>query len=128
MDIYAQNILDHYKNPHNRGELKNPDAVFKSLNSTCGDQIQTSIKVENGVLKKINFEGHGCAVAIATSSILSDFLIGKKISEVLAMDLTDVKKILGINISSRRYKCALIGLHSLQGAINLLAAKNKDKK
>lgn len=128
MNLYAQNILDHYKNPRNHGELKNPDAFFKSLNSSCGDQIQVYIKVDKNILKKINFTGNGCAVAIATSSILSEVLIGKNTNEVLAMDLNDVKKILGINISSRRYKCALIGLKSIQGAITLSIDKNREKK
>ncbi|MBN2854014.1 iron-sulfur cluster assembly scaffold protein [Patescibacteria group bacterium] len=117
MNIYAKNILDHYKNPRNRGALKDASVSFKSLNSTCGDQIEVFLKVEAGKIKKINFEGHGCAISIATISILSEALLEKKVSEVLKLDLNSVQSLLGIEISARRSKCALIGLKAIKGAL-----------
>lgn len=120
MNIYAKNILDHYKNPRNRGVLKESTTSFKSLNSTCGDQIEVFLKIEEGRIKKINFEGHGCAISIAAISILSEALLEKKVSEVLKFDLSVVQKLLGIEISVRRSKCALIGLKAIQGALRKL--------
>ena len=117
MNIYARNILDHYKNPHNKGVLKDATISFKSLNSTCGDQIEVFLKMEGEIIKKINFEGHGCAISIASASILSEALLEKKASEVLSLDLSAVQSLLGIEISARRHKCALIGLKAIQGAL-----------
>lgn len=117
MNIYARNILDHYKNPRNFGVLKNADSSFKSLNSTCGDQIEVFLKMDGEIIKKINFDGHGCAISIASASILSEALLEKKASEVLLLDLSDVQSLLGIEISVRRHKCALIGLKAIHGAL-----------
>ncbi len=117
MNIYARNILDHYKNPRNKGVLKDAKLSFKSLNSTCGDQIEVFLRIEEGKIKKINFEGNGCAISIAAISILSEALLEKKVSEVLKLDLSAVQSLLGIEISARRHKCALIGLKAIQGAL-----------
>lgn len=117
MDIYAHNILDHYKNSRNKGVLNEPDASCRSLNSSCGDEITAFVKMKGDRIEKISFEGHGCAVAMASMSILSEVLIDKSQDEIMAMDLSDVQKYLGIDISPRRHKCALIGLRSLQGAL-----------
>jgi nitrogen fixation protein NifU and related proteins len=117
MDIYAHNILDHYKNPRNKGSLDKADASCRSLNSSCGDEVIAFVKMKGDRLEKISFEGHGCAVAMSGMSILSEALVNKTKDEIMAMDLSDVQKYLGIEISARRYKCALIGLRSLQGAL-----------
>ncbi|MDX9779031.1 MAG: iron-sulfur cluster assembly scaffold protein [Patescibacteria group bacterium] len=125
MDIYAHNILDHYKNPRNKGVLNEADASCRSLNSSCGDEVTVFVKMKGEKMDKISFEGHGCAVAMAGMSILSEALIGKTVAEIMTMDLSDVQKYLGINISPRRHKCALIGLQSLQGA---LKARTENKR
>lgn len=117
MDIYAHNILDHYKNPRNKGALNEADASCRSLNSSCGDEVTAFVKMKGDRLEKISFEGHGCAVAMAGMSIFSEALVNKTKDEIMAMDLSDVQKYLGIEISARRHKCALIGLRSLQGAL-----------
>lgn len=124
MDIYAHNILDHYKNPRNKGVLNQADSSFCSSNSSCGDEIKVFVKMKGDVVKKISFEGHGCAIAMAGASILTETLIDKTRDEILTMDLSDVKKYLGIEISVRRHKCALIGLRSLQGAIKNILKKD----
>lgn len=118
MDIYAQNILDHYRNPRNRGVLAKANASFKSLNASCGDEIEAHIIIEQDELKGLSFEGHGCAIALATSSILSESLLNRNILDILRMDISELQAQLGIEISNRRSKCALISLRSVQGAIN----------
>lgn len=123
--MYARNILDHYKNPHNKGSFSGASESFKSLNSSCGDEITAFVKIQGDILEKITFNGHGCAIAIAATSILSDSLIGKNINEIMLLDLSFVQSQLGINISARRHRCALIGLRSIQGALNLYLKQDK---
>lgn len=125
MDIYAHNILDHYKNPRNFGSFPEADSFSRSLNSSCGDEITAFLKLNGDLVEKITFTGHGCAIAMAASSILSEALLGENIKEVLAMDLSAVQAKLGIKISPRRHKCALIGLLSIQAAIYDILDKKK---
>lgn len=120
MDIYARNILDHYQRPRHRGKLSDADASFRELNRSCGDDMTVFVKMKGDVIKEISFEGNGCAISVATISILSEELVGKNRTELLAMDLADLQNLLGIHISARRSKCALIGLHALQKAVTSL--------
>lgn len=116
MDIYAKNILDHYQRPHNFGPL---DGAIKhhELNRSCGDDITVYVKTDDNKLTQVSFEGHGCSISTAATSILSEALIGRELQDILKLDLSDVQKILGIDISLRREKCAMIGLRAIQGAI-----------
>ena len=116
MDIYAKNILDHYQRPRNFGPLSGV-VGHHELNHSCGDDITVYLKTEAGKIKQLSFEGHGCSISMATTSILSEALVGREIAEVLKLDLSDIQKILGIDISLRREKCALIGLRAIQGAV-----------
>lgn len=116
MDIYAKNILDHYQRPHNFGPLSGAVAHHE-FNHSCGDDITVYLKTEAGKIKQLSFEGQGCSISMAATSILSESLVGQEIAEVLKLNLTDVQKILGIDISLRREKCALIGLRAVQGAL-----------
>jgi len=120
MDIYAYNILDHYQRPRHFGSMDNADASFHELNRSCGDDVTVFVKLKDGLIEAISFEGHGCAIALATASIISDSLLGKTRLAVLAMDLVDLQPLLGIEISPRRQKCALISLRALQGALKQL--------
>lgn len=116
MDIYAKNILDHYQRPYNFGPLE--DGIkHHTLNRSCGDDITVYVKIENNKLSRISFEGHGCSISMATTSILSEKLIGYEVATVLKLGLEDIQKILGIDISLRREKCAMIGLRAICGAI-----------
>ncbi len=125
MDIYAQNIIDHYQCPRHRGAMPDADLSHHQLNTSCGDEIMVYVKLDDDKIAAISFEGQGCAVATASMSILTDALIGKSKTEVLAMGLEELQPLLGIEISLRRQKCALIGLQAIQGALgNEAGAKN----
>jgi nitrogen fixation NifU-like protein len=117
MDLYAQNIMDHYRHPHNYGVLAGADATRHEVNESCGDDISVSVKTQNKKIAAIKFIGHGCAISQASISILSDALVGKSVTAVLAYKFADVEKLLGIKISERRYKCAMIGLWAIQRAL-----------
>ena len=119
MDIYRDAILNHYRHPHNFGRLDNPDIHSKKGNPFCGDQIGVSIKLtaDKKSIEKICFDGTGCAVSIASASLLTDFVSGKKIKEIMAIKKELVIKIIGVELSPTRLKCALLPLESIQSAL-----------
>ena len=121
-DIYRENILDHYRNPHNFGHLKNADIAKSMGNPFCGDQISISIKFskdkKNPKIKKINFEGVGCAISIASSSLLTDFVKGKEVKKVMNLKKEIVMELLGIALTPTRLKCALLPLETIHSALS----------
>ncbi len=121
MDLYAYQILDHYKQPRNYGLLADADASSEQANLSCGDNIVMYIKVDDGVLRNIKFTGDGCAISKATASMLTEKLVGRRVEDVLSMDLDSIREILGIEISDRRSGCALIGLSAIQASLKKIA-------
>jgi len=83
--LYSDKVMDHFKNPHNMGEIKNPSGVGRVGNPVCGDLMELQIKVEKkagkDVITEAKFQTFGCTAAIATSSILTDLIIGKTVEE-----------------------------------------------
>lgn len=117
MDLYAYQILDHYKRPRNYGVLTDADASSEQANLSCGDNIIMYLKLNDDKIAKLQFTGDGCAISKATASMLTEKLVGKKTTEVLAMDLESIRELLHIEISDRRSSCALIGLSAIQAAL-----------
>jgi nitrogen fixation NifU-like protein len=117
MDIYAQNIIDHYKHPRNFGVLAPADFKQQELNATCGDDITVFLRFAGNKLKALTFTGQGCAISQAGISILSEELIGRTKKQILAYNFEDIKNIFGVEISARRYNCAMLGLRAVQKAI-----------
>ena len=115
-DLYRDNILDHYKNPRNFGELDAHDLDFHDHNPLCGDELGVHIKVEDGRIADLRFHGHGCAISQAAASISSEKLIGMAVDDVGDLSAEWVIEQLGIDISPTRRKCALLSLKVVRGA------------
>jgi len=118
MDLYSEIILDHYKNPHNKGNLDSPTCEANEDNPQCGDTLAIELIIEKDKVKEVAFRGAGCAISQAATSMLTDHLKGKTITEIQNIKPEDIYKMLGIEISPGRTKCALLGLSTTQKAIS----------
>ncbi len=114
MNIYQQNILDHYKNPKNFGRIKDANKSSTKANPSCGDNIVMDVVEKDGRIKDIKFEGTGCAISVASASMLTEKVKSMTKQEIQKLDIEDIKKMLGIEISTGRYKCANLSLDVLK--------------
>ncbi len=114
--MYREQILEHYKHPHNKGRMENPDAYFEDSNPLCGDEIRVYFRIKDGVVADVKFEGQGCAISTAAASLLTDFVKGKKIADLKNLTQKDVFEFLGVPLSPARVKCALLSLKAVKSA------------
>lgn len=134
--LYRQVIMDHYKNPRNRGVLEDENVDINMNNPTCGDRVHLTMKVEDGKIVDAKFEGEGCSISMSSASMMTQAIKGKTIEEALALskifsdmmqgkeyddsiDLGDIEALQGVSKFPARIKCATLvwkamekGLHS----------------
>ncbi len=114
-DIYREIILDHYRNPRNKGRISDADVSFHDSNPLCGDEIDIHLKVEDNIVKDIKFEGRGCAISQASASMLTEMVMNKALTSVKELDKDDILENIGlVNLGPARIKCALLSLKVLK--------------
>lgn len=115
---YQAQILDHYKRPHNRGTLDPSTHRAREANPLCGDEILLTLRVDGEErIRDVRFDGEGCAITLASASLLTDDVKGKSVAEAIALDRASMLKSLGVSLSSVREQCALLPLKALQSAL-----------
>lgn len=115
--IYREIILEHYKNPANRGTLDPADFSYQDVNPLCGDEIRIDVRVQDDHVAEIKFSGRGCAVSQASASILTEMVEGKSLDEVKAIGREELLEEIGIPVSPARMKCAMLGLKVLKAGV-----------
>jgi len=116
-DLYRDEILEHYRNPHNFGILESPTTSKEGANPLCGDRITLMLDInDDGTVQNVAFTGRGCAISQASASMLTDEIKGKSLDEISHMGSKDVLNNLGIEISPARMKCAMLSLETLRDA------------
>ena len=118
-DLYRDEILEHYRNPHNFGTLEEPTLVKEGSNPLCGDRITLMLTINaDGTVEDVAFTGRGCAISQASASMLTDEIKGKSLTQVATTNRQDVLDNLGIEISPARMKCAMLSLETLRSAVS----------
>ena len=118
-DLYRDEILEHYRQPHNFGTLEHADAVHEGNNPLCGDRITMMLALsDEGTVTDVAFSGRGCAISQASASLLTDEIKGRSVADIEALRNEDVLDLLGIEISPARLKCALLSLDTLHQALH----------
>ncbi|MBD0338498.1 MAG: SUF system NifU family Fe-S cluster assembly protein [Thermoleophilia bacterium] len=127
-DLYRENILDHYKNPRNHGRIEPAGASAEGMNPLCGDEVTITVAFdEDGeTIGDVRFEGRGCAISQASTSMLTELVKGRRAAEVLAFDKDELLDEVGIPLTPVRLKCAILGLHTLKVALGRATGAETD--
>ena len=118
--LYREVILDHYKNPRGHGVLEDADATAEGQNPLCGDEVTISVRFgpDGETIDEVGFEGRGCAISQAATSMLTEMVKGRKASEVAVLPKDELLQEIGIPLTPIRLKCAILGLGVLKVALH----------
>jgi nitrogen fixation protein NifU and related proteins len=117
-ELYREVILDHYKNPRGHGVVEPSDAEAEGVNPLCGDEVSISIAFDGDRIEDVRFQGRGCAISQAATSMLMDMVKGRSAQEVAEMNREELLDEVGIPLGPVRLKCALLGLSVLRLALH----------
>lgn len=120
---YTDEVMDHFMNPRNVGELDSPDGIGQVGNVNCGDIMRMTIKVAENRITDINFKTFGCGAAIAVSSMVTEMVKGRTLEEAVAVNRDDVAKALG-GLPAKKLHCSNLGTDALKAAVNDYWKKN----
>jgi nitrogen fixation protein NifU and related proteins len=123
--LYKENLLDHYRNPRNHGKMMNPHIHKEDSNPLCGDVIEIFVRVKNGKVDSVSFEGKGCVISQATASMLTDELKGKTLAEVQSLERENILDLIGLTLTPTRVKCAMLPLMTIKKGIIEYESKKK---
>ncbi|MEK7537945.1 MAG: iron-sulfur cluster assembly scaffold protein [Patescibacteria group bacterium] len=118
LEMYQQNILDHYKHPRNFGELPDAQAKAHAANPLCGDELDFYLVFDaDDNVSDVKFTGRGCTITMASASMLSEKLKNLNRSEIAKLTNDDILAILGVEVNPARLRCATLPLEAVQQAI-----------
>jgi nitrogen fixation NifU-like protein len=123
--MYSEKVMEHFMNPRNVGEIENPDGIGHVGNAVCGDIMELYIRVEDGVIVDAKFKTFGCGAAIATSSMVTELVKGKKVEEALKISNRAVAEALG-GLPSIKMHCSVLAEEALKSAIDDYLNKSKE--
>ncbi|WP_054767603.1 Fe-S cluster assembly sulfur transfer protein SufU [Lysinibacillus parviboronicapiens] len=132
--LYRSVIMDHYKNPRNKGSLETDAVTIDMNNPTCGDRIHLTLKVTDGVVEDAKFDGEGCSISMSSASMMTQIVKGKKVEEALELadifskmmmgeeyndkyDLEDVEALQGVSQFPARIKCATLAWKAMEKGV-----------
>lgn len=122
MDYYREEILEHYRHPHNFGELSLADKVVEEANPLCGDKVKIYLKLKGkkgaSVIENVVFTGEGCVLSTASASMLTDFIKGKTVQDIKSLSKEDVLALFGVRVNPARVKCVLLPLEALRRGLD----------
>jgi nitrogen fixation protein NifU and related proteins len=116
--LYREVILDHYKNPRGHGVIDGADAEAEGQNPLCGDEVSIAVAFDGDTIADVKFQGRGCAISQAATSMLMDMVKGRSAEEVATMSRDELLDEVGIPLTPVRLKCALLGLGVLKLALH----------
>ncbi len=116
--LYRAQLLEHWKNPQNFGILKAPTHRAAKNNPLCGDEISMTMCIDNTRIADIAFDGRGCAVSMASASLLTEHVRGMTLAEIATLSPKNVTDLLGVVPSPARLKCAVLALDVLQSVLH----------
>ncbi|MGJ7920125.1 Fe-S cluster assembly sulfur transfer protein SufU [Neobacillus sp. LXY-4] len=140
--LYRQVIMDHYKNPRNKGVLEEGSLTVNMNNPTCGDRIRLTMKVENGIVVDAKFEGEGCSISMSSASMMTQAIKGKSINDAIeishafsnimqgkeydeSLDLGDIEALQGVCKFPARIKCATLAWKAMEKGLEEESDKDK---
>lgn len=124
--MYNEKVMEVFKNPKNVGEIENPDGIGTVGNETCGDIMQISLRIEDGIIKDAKFKTFGCAAAIATSSTATEMIKGMTIEDALKVTNKKVIETLG-GLPAQKIHCSVLAEEAIKLAIDDYRAKHGEK-
>ncbi|MFF2755481.1 Fe-S cluster assembly sulfur transfer protein SufU [Psychrobacillus sp. NPDC058041] len=133
--LYRQVIMDHYKNPRNKGSIEDGALTIDMNNPTCGDRIHLTLQVEDGIIQNAKFDGEGCSISMASASMMTQAVKGKKVEEALqlstifsdmmlgkeyddSIDLDDIEALHGVSKFPARIKCATLAWKAMEKGVS----------
>jgi nitrogen fixation protein NifU and related proteins len=118
MDLYREEMLDHYKNPRNFKDIPNATHQAHAVNPLCGDEINISAVVENGIIKDIGFQSQSCSITMATASMVTEHLLNKSVDEINQLTPEKIQEMLGVELNTSRVNCAVVVVNALKQAVS----------